>query len=753
MLRISIQITKKGHGRSRKTNNNKQKQKKWFDFELQMMRSEVQKLGKMLVKEPKNVFLRGKFFVYKKRYKKLAVEKKREYKQNIINNLEDLEKSNPKEYWTLFDNLKNMDNTESIHDNIPDHDWIKHYTTLLGPKNYDYDRTAEIRSKIAKIKECPYFSELDVSITDTEILKAVGSLKRNKAVGIDGISGEMLMCSTPVFIKVYRKLFNAMLNMKYYPHTWKKGIIVNLYKAGDPFCTDNYRGLTINSCLSKVFNTILNVRLDIFLQKHGVIDKAQIGFKKKARTSDHIFVMNTLFHKYSKMRQKLYICFVDFKKAYDSVWREALMLKLLEAGIRGNFFYTIENMYQDSVACIKRNGILSDFFECKTGVRQGDVLSPNLFNIFINDIPKCFMTDSYTPMLGDQPVNCLLYADDLVLLSLSATNLQLQLNNLSVYCRHWGLSINVSKTKAMVLAKNVPRSLEYNFEICGKGIEVVKCYKYLGVELQSNGNITNLCKNLVSRSWKAIFKINSALNDVNIKPSTKLSLFDKLVNPILCYNSEVWGSILCMPKEICDENLFWKRAESLPCEQLHMKFCKNVLGVHGKATNAAVRGELGRYPLALHVVKTMLKYWSHVEDKNNCNPLLKAALMECDTHTDIKSSWMSTLYNLFRLFNITWTSRAPTNDVINKLISNMKRSYCKYWKDCLGNTNNNDGKLWLYRRIKQNFHMENYLDTVRTLKYRRSLTALRISAHRLESETLRYSKVYIPRDERRCALC
>ena len=97
--------------------------------------------------------------------------------------------------------------------------------------------------------------------------QAMKKLKLGKAVGLDNISGEMLRCSLPTLIDIYTKLFNAIFNMSCYPDPWRKGIIVNLYKAGDPFSPDNYQGLTLNSCIGKVFSTNLNERLSIFLQK------------------------------------------------------------------------------------------------------------------------------------------------------------------------------------------------------------------------------------------------------------------------------------------------------------------------------------------------------------------------------------------------------------------------------------------------------------------------------------------------------
>ena len=106
---------------------------------------------------------------------------------------------------------------------------------------------------IQKLKSEPFFSDLDFSITCDEVLRAVKSLKKNKAVGIDCVSNEMIVSSTDTMLKVYQKLFNAILNLTHYPHMWKRGIVVNLYKAGDPFDTENCRGgITVWCLLTKL---------------------------------------------------------------------------------------------------------------------------------------------------------------------------------------------------------------------------------------------------------------------------------------------------------------------------------------------------------------------------------------------------------------------------------------------------------------------------------------------------------------------
>ena len=345
-----------------------------------------------------------------------------------------------------------------------------------------------------------------------------------------------------------------------------------------------------------------------------------------------------------------------------------------------------------------------------------------------------------------------MYADDLVVLSLSLDDLQIKLNNLKEYCQEWGLEVNRSKTKVMVFAKYGHKQPTRNIYIGSEPLEWVSSYKYLGIEVHNNGNMTNSSKNLCKRSWKAIYMLNASLKNINVKPSTRLSLFDRLVCPILHYNSEVWGTIMNLPENKRNEINFWKKMESLPFEMLHIRYMKIIMGVHSKATNAAVRGELGRYPIGICIVKNMLKYWDHLEDDKYNNPILKEAKNECNNLIDINGTWFNSMKQIFDIFDIRWMGTRPNNWTKKQLIKKMRTSYENYWKNNIGDVADLNGKLSTYRKIKSSFRKEKYLDAIRDTKNRKAMSAFRISAHRLEIESYRYQK-NIPRNERFCSLC
>ena len=214
-----------------------------------------------------------------------------------------------------------------------------------------------------------------------------------------------------------------------------------------------------------------------------------------------------------------------------------------------------------------------------------------------------------------------------------------------------------------------------------------------------------------------------------------------------------WSWYTYLPANKLSLSSFWEKAEKLPTEQLHLRYLKICLGVHSKATNSAVKGEVGRFLLILHIAKSMLKYWSHMTDPNYVNPLLKEACDEALLLENTPGTWAYSCKQLCDLFQYKWTGNAPNDHEINAIKTNMKKSYIEFWKGNVGDPTNVHGKLSTYRKLKTSFTFENYLDTVTVKKYRASMTAFRISAHKLEIERLRYTKSKIPRNERLCTLC
>ena len=160
-------------------------------------------------------------------------------------------------------------------------------------------------------------------------------------------------------------------------------MIVSLFKDGSRMDANNCRGITLISCLMRLFLSIWNARLTVYAVKHALLAQSALGFVAGNRFSDaHIIIQNLVKKFFHEEGSKIYSCFVDFKKAFDSVPRDLLSNKLMKAGLTGKFFNIIHHIYTLDKACVKNGNHRSDFFGLSRIVRQGCILSPLLFNIF-----------------------------------------------------------------------------------------------------------------------------------------------------------------------------------------------------------------------------------------------------------------------------------------------------------------------------------------------------------------------------------
>ena len=233
-------------------------------------------------------------------------KRKRHWEINNIQKLSELSE-NPKLFWSHLKSLRRAIKSPQ--------QWFKHFSKFLYSENKrkddqerflynDADRN--IRNTI-----------LDFPLTSEEIVKRTTLLKPNKASRHDSISNEMIKTSPPSSSPFLVTLFNKILQTQIYPEESSRGIITPIPKSGEIENPDNYRGITINSCLSKLFNLLLNNKLLCFINEINILKNSKIGFCKGFRTADYALTIKTLIGKYLSENKKLYFCFLDFRREYD----------------------------------------------------------------------------------------------------------------------------------------------------------------------------------------------------------------------------------------------------------------------------------------------------------------------------------------------------------------------------------------------------------------------------------------------------
>ena len=592
-------------------------------------------------------------------------------------------------------------------------------------------------------------------VTLKELNDTAKQLKNNKACGFDSISNEMIKHSITHLGPCIQKLFNHILESEQFPKAWGEGYVIPLFKSGDREDPANYRCITISNCLGKLFTKILNNRLISYLTENNLISKNQIGFVPHKRTSDHILVLKTIIDTFRKRKKGLYMCFVDFKKAYDTVFHTGLIYKLQQIGISTKFINIITSMYSNVTACLRIKQGLTEKFPVDIGTRQGCNLSPTLFNIFINDLPSSLNDPKCEAVcLNNEPLNCLMYADDLVLLSRSEKGMQHCLNNLTDYCNKWRLTISIPKTKMLIT--NKPKHVAYNFKIDNQTIETVTKFCYLGIIITNTGNFKPAIENLALKASKAYYTIRREFNyNNNTPPKVILKLFDSMIQPIAIYNSEIWA-IYGWSKNTTPCILKHLLMAKHKFEMLHAKVCRHTLGVHKRATEVMVKAELGRYPLTLKILCNIYKYWQHILHAPEGSLLfsaIKVNLLACQKEIN----YISRLNSLFAAIDMPHLlNMSPTNEIAThkiQLQSKFKTMYEDYFFNLLEDRQKrlgSSGRYEIYAEIKRTYKFEEYL-TLTKNTMRRNITNIRISTHNLPIEALRRKQ--INRLERTCSLC
>ena len=191
---------------------------------------------------------------------------------------------------------------------------------------------------------------LDNPISEEELKHVILALKLNKSPGTDGLIAEIFKCSFDIISPLLLKLFNTIFLSGTYPSAWSKGLITPIHKKGDLDHTNNYRGITLINILSKIYSHILNNRLLKWASVNGKISDSQFGFQKNKSTVDCIFIFHAIISKILNDREKLYCCFIDYQKAFDSVNRAFLWQKLLREGCSKTMLKALFSMYE-SVKC------------------------------------------------------------------------------------------------------------------------------------------------------------------------------------------------------------------------------------------------------------------------------------------------------------------------------------------------------------------------------------------------------------------
>ena len=448
----------------------------------------------------------------------------------------------------------------------------------------------------------------------------------------------------------------------------------------------HYRGISLLSCISKLYSSFLNNRLLPYLEANDMLVDEQNGFRPNRSCQDHVYAANTIIKNRLQAKQATFVTYLDLQKAFDFLDRNALMYKLLSNGINGNFYNAIKSMYTDTSSCIRLNGVCTDWFNCSAGVRQGDNLSPTIFAFYINDLAVGLKNLNKGVDIDGENVCLLMYADDIMLMAGSESDMQDMLNYVNEWCSKWRLKVNPTKSNVVHFRNSGKQRSNYQFHVGVHNLSYADSYKYLGVVFNEFLDLNLTAETLSLSGGRALGSVISKIHNfksVGIQTYTKL--YNSCVVPVMDYCSGVWGF-----KQHSKADVVQNRA------------IRYFLGVHRFTPTLALNGEVGWVPCKTRRWVNILRLWNRLVKMNDSRITKKIFLYDYSFNN---KSWCSDVKSILSFVNMEDIYRNKLTCDVNIIEKVLLSKHNETWLNGIHNV----AKLRTYVTFKTEYCCENYV--------------------------------------------
>lgn len=461
----------------------------WWDQELDLLKSQAIESFQIWVTAGRP--RAGPFFVAMKKdklaYKRTIKSKEHEAKHAFTNSLDEaLMNKNYQSFWTTWRAKFSKNKVSAAVDGLCDDVAIaSHFASLF--RDVCIPNSAARHEHLKAEFECTFNkytgSSFDANAIDVELIsKCIDHLKLGKAAGLDGLTAEHVVYAHSMLLEYICQLFRLMIRHQIVPAQFGKGVTIPLVKnlEGNRADSDNYRGITLSPVISKLFELVLmNV-----LQESLNSDWLQFGFKPKSSCSHALHVLRSTIDYYCQRGETVTLCALDISKAFDRTNNYALLSLLMKRNVPRHIIGLLLHWVLTSFICVRWNNCLSEFVPVTAGVRQGGILSPVLFAIYMDTLINRLRRSGLGCKISGIYVGCLLYADDIMLLSNSVMAMQSMLEICDEFALDFDVKFNNKKSVAMRIGTRWKAQCA-QLILGHVPLAYVSSCKYLGVQIVS----------------------------------------------------------------------------------------------------------------------------------------------------------------------------------------------------------------------------------------------------------------------------
>lgn len=583
---------------TRKINiNGRKNDKPWFTEEVKELAKEKRE-AYITYRNNKTPTELDKYKVIRNRVNQAIKELKEQYWENFSISMEHDLYGGQKKVWKMLRKRKRPVNEEVQVATISEEQWTTYFKELYTEKVFDETNPVNVTETIIGTPE-------NTEITSEEVVLAIKGLKNRKAPGVDDINNEMLKNGGAVVIHELTTLFNKIIRERKVPEEWRSSITVPIFKKGAKKEPKNYRGITL---LSAVLKTLTKILTQIIRLKAPLCEEQQ-GFRHNRSTVDAIFIMRQLAEKGIEFDKPVFICMVDLQQAFDRIQLKDVIKILHNYNLSKPIIDIVKDLNTKCKTRIKVNQKLTQEVDVNTGIRQGDSLSPTLFNLVMNQIIKDVKDVGVGYRMANKTVAIVCYADDAALIAENEDDLQRLLHRFKESAEKYNMTISIEKTKSLVMSKDPIRC---KLMVDGRTIEQVMQFNYLGSHITS-------CRNLIAETRQNSIKaskISGNLRDIIWKnkymtTNSKVRIYKTCVRPVLTYAAET-------------------RAETSKTKQLlrttEMKTLRAIKGVtlRDQLRSSDIRQELQTEDV-VRWIRVRRRHWRDHVDRMNTSRIAKWA--------------------------------------------------------------------------------------------------------------------------------